>query len=255
MSSAFRAGIAAFSLLLSAGLPISAIAADQTGAPHPDFSGFWQLNGRLKPTEDAKELLAALPKDVILLSDVGAPEYPAGDYGGLKPTQAAQAAIDAWDPHAEYKPENLCRRPSIVYAMQGPFPIEIDQADKFIVIHLEYFDMFRMVYLDGRGHIGADQPHSMAGNSIGHWDGDTLVVDTTHLDAATITNNGLEHSDQVHVMERFKLSADGKTLWATQMFEDPVMLENRGARLIAWTRVPGQHVYPYECNPFEYSND
>ncbi len=115
--------------------------------------------------------------------------------------------------------------------------------------------MFRVIYTDGRSHLPPDQPHTMTGNSIGHWEGDTLVVDTDHLEAATITNNGLEHSDKVHVVERFRLSADGDTLWATQMFSDPVMLENLGARLIAWKRVPGQHVYPYECDPFEYSKD
>jgi len=245
-----RTRIAALGAILSTSLAMPAAAAD-----HPDLSGFWQLDGRAKPSAESKALIAALPKDVVLLNDVGAPEYPAGNYGGLKPTPKALEAIGKWDPQKEYLPRNICRRPSIVYAMQGPFPIEIDQADKLTVIHLEYFDMFRVIYTDGRSHLPPDQPHTMTGNSIGHWEGDTLVVDTDHLEAATITNNGLEHSDKVHVVERFRLSADGDTLWATQMFSDPVMLENLGARLIAWKRVPGQHVYPYECDPFEYSKD
>jgi hypothetical protein len=132
--------------------------------------------------------------------------------------------------------------------MQGPFPIEIFQSEPFIVMKLEYYDMVRMIFLDGR-QPEADFPHSMVGFSSGHWEGNTLVVQTTHLEAATITNNGLDHTDAVKVIERFKLSADGKTLLSTQEFEDPAVLENRGVRFIAWRKEPGQHVYPYECDP------
>jgi hypothetical protein len=51
------------------------------------------------------------------------------------------------------------------------------------------------------------------------------------------------------LLERFRLSADGATLLSTQEFEDPEMLENRGARFIAWKKKAGEHVYPYECDP------
>jgi hypothetical protein len=53
----------------------------------------------------------------------------------------------------------------------------------------------------------------------------------------------------VRVLERFKLGPDGKTLLSTQEFEDPQVLDNRGVRFIAWRKQPGQHVYPYECDP------
>src|SRR5262249_46346825 len=102
--------------------------------------------------------------------------------------------------------------------------------------------------LDGRGHPSEDAPHTKPGHSIGHWEGDVLVVDTTHLEPSTLTNNGLYHSDRIHVVERFKLSEDGQTLMATQEYEDPVMLENRGARFIAWTK-GADYIYPYECDP------
>lgn len=255
MQTNFRVGLAIVSVVFGAVFASPALAADKAASAHPDFSGFWQLSGREKPSEISKELLDALPKDVVVLDDVGAPEYSAGNFGGLKPTAEAQEIIKKWDPKSEYKPRNVCRSPSIIYSMQGPFPIEIDQAHRLMVIHLEFFDLFRIVYLDGRPHPGPKQPHSLNGHSVGHWEGDTLVVDTTHLKAATLTGNGLEHSDKVHLIERFKVSADGNTLWGTQMFEDPVMLKNRGARLIAWKKVPGQHVYPYECDPFEYSGE
>lgn len=113
---------------------------------------------------------------------------------------------------------------------------------------LEYCDMVRVIFVDGRKP-ESDYPHSMTGFSSGHWEGSTPVVQTDHLEAATITNNGLDHTDEVQVTERFRLSDDGKHLLATQEFSDPSVIENHGVRFIAWTRQPGQHVYPYECDP------
>jgi len=51
------------------------------------------------------------------------------------------------------------------------------------------------------------------------------------------------------VIERFRLSEDGNTLLSTMEFEDPQVLENRGARFIAWRKRPGEYVYPYDCDP------
>jgi hypothetical protein len=214
-------------------------------AVHPDFSGFWNLD--MKVPRDP-QLMALVPPNTVFMDDTGPVEFPAGVYGGLIPTPAAQAAIRKWSPRDQLKPENACRPPSIVYALQGPFPIEIFQSDKFIVMKLEYYDMVRLIFLDGRKP-ETDYPHSMTGFSSGHWDGSTLVVDTTHLEAATITNNGLDHSDNIKVTERFRLSPDGRVLMATQEYEDPATIENRGVRFIAWSRQAGQHVFPYECDP------
>src|SRR5690606_24168866 len=100
----------------------------------------------------------------------------------------------------------------------------------------------------GRGHPPADAPRSKMGHSIGHWEGDELVIDTTHLAASTITNNGLDHSDNVHMVERYRLTDGGKALEASQWFEDPETLENNGARYIRWTR-GDDYVRPYECDP------
>jgi hypothetical protein len=132
--------------------------------------------------------------------------------------------------------------------MQGPFPMEIHQAAELIVMRLEYYDMVRIIFLDGRAHPPANAPHTKVGHSVGRWEGSTLVVDTTHLSASTITNNGLDHTDKVHVVERFWLGNDGKTLMMLQEFEDPDALENRGARFVGWDR-GNDFIYPYECDP------
>jgi hypothetical protein len=226
--------------------PAKAAATPAAKTAHPDFSGFWMLSRKQKPVDAA--LVAKLPPNTAMLDDSGAVEFVRGAYGGLKLKPAARAAADAWDPQSDLTVSRACARPSIVYATQGPFPFEILQGTEFIIFRYEYFDLIRIIFMDGRGHPGPDAPHSKTGHSIGHWEGDELVVDTTHLEHATITNNGLDHSDNIHVVERFKRSPDGKTLLSTMWFEDPEVLDNNGARYIQWTSEPGA-IYPYDCDP------
>ncbi|HEY4212970.1 MAG TPA: hypothetical protein VGM84_15930 [Steroidobacteraceae bacterium] len=213
--------------------------------PHPDLSGFWNLDVKIPRDE---ELMGKVAPNTVFLDDTGPVEFPAGQYGGLILTPEAIEAARKWSPYDQLTTQNACKPPSIVYSMQGPFPIEIFQSDTLIVMKLEYYDLVRIIFLDGR-KAEADYPNSKVGFSSGHWDGSTLVVETTHLEASTITNNGLDHSDGIRVIERFKLGADGKTLLSTQEFEDPAVIKNRGVRFIAWRKEPGQHVFPYECDP------
>lgn len=245
----------AFALLALVGLSATTSAAPQSApAKHPDLSGYWMLSTKV-PVD--KAMIAALPPNTVVLEDTGAAEFPAGVFGGLRVKPKALEAAKKWNPRDDMSLSNACRPPSIVYAMQGPFPIEIFQGTELIVIKLEYFDMVRVIFMDGRPAAGADYPHSKTGFSRGHWEGDTLVVETTHLEPATITNNGLTHSENVRVIEHFKLSEDGTALLATQEFEDPEVLDNRGARFIAWRKQPGEHVYPYDCDPsfaLQYQN-
>jgi hypothetical protein len=216
-------------------------------AAHPDLSGFWMLASG-KPVEDPA-LKAKISPGAVILADTGAVEFGVMEFGGLKLTPAAMAAAKAWKIEDDMTVSASCRAPSIVYAMQGPFPIEIFQGTELTVVRLEYFDMARVIFTDGRKHLPAGAPLTKTGDSIGHWEGDTLVVDTIHLKEATITNNGLSHSDKIHVTERFRLSADGKKLLSTQEFEDPETLQNKGVRFITWNRVEGDHVHAYDCDP------
>jgi hypothetical protein len=211
----------------------------------PNLSGFWSA-GRQVPPDAA--LVKALPPNTVVLADAGAVEFPIGNFGGLRPKPGAAAAARTWKPEHDMTVDRVCLPPSIVYAMQGPFPMEIHQGSDLIVMRLEYYDMVRLIFLDGRAHPPASAPHTKVGHSVGRWEGSTLVVDTTHLSASTITNNGLNHSDKVHLIERFWLGNGGKTLMMLQEFEDPDALENRGARFVGWDR-GNDFIYPYECDP------
>jgi hypothetical protein len=215
-------------------------------AGRPDFSGFWNLSRA--PARDPV-LSEKIAPGTVVVEDTGAVEFPIGEYGGLIPTPQALARAQAWTPADDMDLATVCQPPSIVYAMQGPFPMEIYQGSDLMVMKLEYYDMVRVIFMDGRAHPGPEVPHTKTGHSVGYWEGDTLVVDTTHLAAATLTNNGLFHTDQMHVIERFRLSEDGTRLNATMEFEDPGAIENRGVRYITWAGQEGGFIYPYECDP------
>ena len=221
------------------------LAANAQSPARPNLSGFWGAGSQIPP---AAALVKALPPNTVVLADAGAVEFPVGEFGGLRPKPAAAAAAKTWKPEHEMTIDRVCLPPSIVYAMQGPFPMEIHQTSDLIVMRLEYYDMVRLIFLDGRAHPPAAAPHTKVGHSVGRWEGSTLVVDTTHLSASTITNNGLNHSDKVHLVERFWLGNGGKTLMMLQEFEDPDALENRGARFVGWDR-GNDFIYPYECDP------
>jgi len=220
---------------------------------HPDLSGFWAVKFEGdKPSGQA--LIDELPEGTVMIQDTGPGELKEGDYGGLKLSQRAIDETKRYSYESELTPENNCVAPSIAFLMQAPFPMEIFQGRDIIVLKMEYFDMVRIVFMDGRGHMGPDAPHSKAGDSIGHWEGDTLVVDTDHLEAGTFMNNGFNHSKNMHVIEKFRLSPDGNTLWITQLYEDPDTFEGLAARYLSWRKVPDEHVYPYDCDP-TYNDD
>ncbi len=226
----------------------------QAQASAPDISGFWAPS--FEPGPRDQSLLDKLPPDTVLVEDTGVEEFPRGEFGGLKLKPDALRHAEQWQPENDMSLQRVCLVPSIVYSIQGPFPFEIIQTAEVTIFKYEYFDQIRLIYTDGRAHPPADAPHTKMGFSTGRWEGDELVVETSHIAASTITNNGLDHSDDVRMVERYRLQGDGKTLAATQWFSDPSVLDNNGARYIAWSSRPGEYVNPYECDPsfaLEYS--
>lgn len=237
--------ITGLALILSVHPP-TALAAEKAGSK-PDFSGFWTARFEQQPSGQA--LIDKLPEGAVYIDDAGSGELGEGEYSGLILSEQALKEISEYDFDSEWDVSNTCKPPSAVFYMQAPFPMEIYQGRDLIVFKMEYFDMFRVVFMDGRSHPPDDAPHSKNGHSIGHWDGDELVVDTTHLSPATFMNNGFNHSNDIHMVERFKLSDDGQTLWSTEVSDDPAVFAGLAARYVAWRKVPGEYVFPYECDP------
>jgi len=243
LSAAVRKLCSAGALACVAGVLLAAGSA----VAQPDLEGFW--TPRIERTRSGQALIDELPKQAVLINDTGAGELAAGDFAGLKLKPAAIEEVRNYDFASELKRENTCNAPSVAFFMQAPFPMELYQSDGLIVFKMEYFDLVRVVFLDGRAHPPATAPHTRSGHSVGHWEGDTLVVDTTHIAPGTFMNNGFNHSADLHMVERFRSSADGSTLWLTQLYDDEQVFDGLAARYMAWTRRPGEYVYPYDCDP------
>ena len=115
-------------------------------------------------------------------------------------------------------PEIKCYLPGVPRATYMPYPFQIFQNSKAIFFAYEYAGAVRNVYLKDPGPAPID---SWMGQSVGHWEGDTLVIDVTGFNDQTwFDRAGNYHSDALHVVERYRrTSADVLSYEAT--IEDP----------------------------------
>lgn len=102
---------------------------------------------------------------------------------------------------------------------------QIVQTPKFVIMLTETYNGFQIVPIDGRGH-RENIPPANRGDAVGHWDGDTLVVDKTNFtDTSWLSAEGRVsfHSDAMHIAERYtRVNAD--TLEIQAVIEDPKVL-------------------------------
>jgi hypothetical protein len=116
-------------------------------------------------------------------------------------------------------PVSKCFLPGVPRANAMPFPLQIFQTGKDVAILYEFVHAYRLIPMDGSKH--PDDIDFWMGDSRGHWDGDTLVVDVTNnndqtwLDAA-----GDYHSDALHVVERYTRTGPD-TIGYEATLEDP----------------------------------
>ena len=167
-----------------------------------DFSGVWSPQGSSIPNNDITDHM--LPGQEISFTPYGAERY---------------RTID----HAKDR-TNTCGPAGYMRGMQTPLmPFQIVQSPTTISVNMEYMYSFRLVYLNETKHPGdiADYLEWM-GHSIAHWDGDTLVVDAVGFkDNTWLDTNGLEHSDKLHLVERWQ-KTDANTIRWTVIVDDPV---------------------------------
>ena len=114
-----------------------------------------------------------------------------------------------------------CFPPGVPRIYLQPFPMEIIQQANRVLIIYEFDHLIRQIWMDGRAHL-KDLPGTWMGDSIGKWEGDTLVVDTTGFNDKTwVDRAGHPHSEDLHVVERLK-KTDAKTLQIDILMDDPM---------------------------------
>jgi hypothetical protein len=174
-----------------------------------------------------------------------------GDYLGLPISEAARVRASAWDASIQTLPEWQCRPHSADYIWRGPSNLrisrEIDPVSReTTAFHAEWLrSVDRPIYLDGRARPSEYAQHSWAGFSIGRWEGDALVINTTHLKEGYLRRNGLPRSDRATLSERWMRNGDFLTVMT--IIYDPVYLTEPLVRTTDYELNVNQNVPPYPC--------
>ena len=182
---------------------------------HPDINGVWQAmntaNWDIEP-HPARAALALRPgpfgpvpaKEVLALGAVGS--VPAGlgvIEGGTIPYKPEALALKKenqahW---LERDPEIKCYLPGVPRANYMPYPFQIFQSEEALLFVYEYAGAVRNILMDDPGPPPAD---SWMGQSVGRWEGDTLVVSVTgQNDSTWFDRSGNFHSASLKVVERY----------------------------------------------------
>jgi hypothetical protein len=113
-----------------------------------------------------------------------------GDYAGLPITDAERLRADSWDASLLTLPEHQCKPHPSTYGFRGVgnlrvTPVYNDATQQMIklITHIQWQEQEREIWMDGRPHPPAFAAHTWQGFSTGEWDGNVLVVKTTHLKA------------------------------------------------------------------------
>jgi|ERR1019366_1567297 hypothetical protein len=202
-------------------------------AVHPDLSGIWAYAIDLPPVALKKVVKGTVTVQKVNLGATVAqtpirgalPSTPAPSY---KPELQAKVK-NLFDNESKTDQVFYCGKPGIPRI--GP-PRKIVQTAKEVIFFYEDIsgDPYRIIPIDGRPH-RADADPTYYGDSVGHWEGDKLVVDVNKFVEDTwFGENGYFHSDEMHVTER--LWKDGQNLIYQVTVDDPKVLT------APWTEAP-----------------
>jgi len=200
----------------------------------PDMNGVWEMT------------FGAARRSATQSRTVGAGDFgPPQQFVLTSKFEEMRKEFMAHPPHDS--PMANCVPPGMPGVMSQPYPIEILFTPGMVTVIAEAFMQVRHIYTDGRSH--PDDPDlTYNGNSIGHWEGDTLVVDTVGFtkDTPLGMNMGIKHSEKMHIVERFHLQ-DPKTLQITTTIDDPEALAKPWTRTISYARHPDWTLAEYIC--------
>jgi len=206
-------------------------------AERPDFTGVWG---------NYREPGAA-----------GGPQR-GGAGGGQQPQlplkPEAKAKVDAYralvTPSGD-TPGGFCLGTGMPGSMlgSGGYPMEIVQHDDVLVVVYEAHTEVRHIYITSRAKEGDLFP-DRNGYSVGRWEGDKLIVETTHLKEA-VDQGRYPHSDEAKIVEEYHLTTQdngGKVLTANMTLTDPKFYTEPIKAEKKWQFLPGTRLLPYECN-------
>jgi hypothetical protein len=161
-------------------------------------------------------------------------------------TEAAIAARAQWNPVDNFA--TRCEAEGMPRIMRNPHPFEFVNQGTDIVIRSELYDLVRVVHMDQTAPpIGT--PASPLGYSLGHLDGNTLIVTTTGVDWPYFDNIGTPQSPAVRMVERFTLSRDQSRLDYHLPVIDPGTFRESATYARYWLAL-GEAIEVYDCHVY-----
>jgi hypothetical protein len=227
-----------------------ALAGAQTYTPprttfgQPDLQGIWQvLNTSAAFDVEPHTASWGVPAGLGVIVDPP---------GGMIPYQPSALAKrkenfqnrDAADPLAK------CYKPGVPRLTYLPFPLQIVQSPQQVTIFYEYVHNYRNINLSRKTHL--DGLDFWNGDSIGRWEGNTLVVDVTNFNDQTwFDAAGNFHSEALHVVERYTRT-DANTLTYEATIEDPKVFTRPWKISVSLhrRREPNVRLLEYECHAY-----
>jgi len=207
-----------------------AAAKAQTSVANTDISGVWNaMRGNY---------------DTASFSKGDPPMTPWGQeqFNAAKPSQGPRGVNLTETTDRVYK----CSPPGMPYIYLQLFPMQIVQTPKQVIEIFEYDHTVRQIFIDGRKHPAEIKP-SYNGHSIGHWEGDTLVVDTIGLNGKMwLDRVGHPDSKQMHIIERIH-RVDDKTLQVDFTFDDPKSYVRPWTALMRFRLRPDWDILEHVC--------
>jgi hypothetical protein len=177
-----------------------------------------------------------------------------GDSAGVPLSDAAKARAQAWSAEDFDVAEWVCRPHVFDYSLEGPLSQmhvwqEVDEATQKLVayhMHINQEEQETTIWMDGRPHPPANTLHTWSGFSTGEWDGNVLVVTTTHLKEGYLRRSGIMRSDASVIRTRWQRL--GNYLQATSILYDPLQLTEPYIRsTMMWVYDPSFPLAPYPC--------
>ena len=235
-------------LLLALALTSALLAAQPYTAPRtpdgkPDLQGIWQARNTAAGNLEAHTASAGIRACESVIVDPPDGKIP------YQPWAAAQRD-ENFKTRATADPMSKCYLPGVPRITYVPFPFQIFQTPQFVAIAYEYVHASRTIHLTSPKHL--DRIEFWMGDSRGHWEGDTLVVDVADNNAETwLDMSGNFHSEALHVVERYRRTSPD-TLQYEATIEDPKVFTR------PWTiRMPlylhrekNAQLYEYECHVY-----
>jgi hypothetical protein len=236
---------AAAAFLLFAPPPASGQAKGKSAIPRtadgkPDFGGIFEWPQAAPGSERCK---------------CSATVFDRKNFAPLKPGGEVFLEPHNGDPRHD-EPRDFCMPAGFPSGMLSANAMQFQQSKDYLIMVHEFQRMTRIIPLDGRAHRDHLEP-SFYGDPVGHWEGDTLVIETTNfkrwsLDDFFYTdpNQYRMHSDALKTTERLQWNADGKTISYRIVIDDPKIFTQPWGQDFTITAKPEwsrDGLYEYVC--------